>query len=196
MRNIVLASKSPRRIELLKREGLDFKITPSDINEERFYDDDATPEKNAMKIAVEKAKTVSPKYKDSFIIAADTMVVIGGKILGKPVNRDEARYMIQLLSGKVHRVITGFCVLYSETNEYVTSFSKTDVTFKPLSLKEIDEYLDKIEFLDKAGAYAIQDYGNTIIKKIEGNKDNVMGLPVKRVIEILNNFKPGVNRQC
>jgi septum formation protein len=193
MRNIVLASKSPRRIELLKREGLEFDITPANINEDKFYEDDSAPEYNAMKIAVEKAKTVSQKYQESFIIAADTMVVIGGKILGKPVNRDEARYMIQLLSGKVHHVITGFCILYSKTNEYVTSFSKTAVTFKPLSLKEIDEYLDKIEFLDKAGAYAIQDYGDTIIKKIEGNHDNVMGLPVKHVIEILNNFKPGVD---
>ena len=150
------------------------------------------PEENTMNISVAKAKFVSFDFKDDFIIAADTMVVVGGKVLGKPVNRYEARYMLQLLSGKAHKVITGFCVMYGGTGEYVTSFAKTSVIFKSLSLKEIDTYLDKIEYLDKAGAYAIQEHGDYIIKKIEGDRNNVIGLPVKQVLEILNNFKPGV----
>ncbi len=192
MRKIVLASKSPRRIELLKRENIDFEIAPAHINEERFYNDMITTEENAMNIALEKAKKIAADYEDAFIIGADTMVAVGGKILGKPINEDEARYMIRLLSGKTHYVVTGFCIMYSATYEYVTSFAKTAVTFKPLSLKEVDDYLDKIEYGDKAGAYAIQEYGNLVIKKIEGNKDNVVGLPVKQVIEIMNNFKPGI----
>ncbi len=193
MRNIILASQSKRRKKLLEREGIAFEVVPANIDENHYFSDSTSIKDIVMLVATEKAMKVAHKYKEHFIIGADTVVLIGSKILGKPVSRDHALYMLQLLSGKKHNVITGVTILYSKTMETVSTFDNTGVIFKPLSLKEIDNYLDKIDYSDKAGSYGIQEYGELLIDKIEGNVDNVIGLPVKRTIELLNNFKPNVD---
>src|SRR4030042_3108590 len=151
MKTIVLASASPRRKELLQKLGLKFKVDPSN------YDEEVTaslePHELAKKISLEKAWRVAAKYENAIIIAADTFGVLEGKILGKPHTEDEARRMLRMMSGKAHRVITGFTILDTESNKAVSRSVETRVFFKSLTAEEIDAYIKSDEPLDKAGAY-------------------------------------------
>ncbi|MBT3311906.1 MAG: septum formation inhibitor Maf [Desulfobacterales bacterium] len=180
---IILASQSPRREYLLKQAGLKFSIIPSDVDEDLIP---VTIPSDYVKILAEaKARGISGKYPDKWVIGADTIVLINGEILGKPDSVDDARSMLNSLSGKVHHVYTGFAIFCMNKKHFYSEFVKTDVLFKKLSQEEIEWYIHTREPFDKAGAYAIQGLGTFIVKNITGSYTNVVGLPVCEVIEHL-----------
>lgn len=181
---LILASSSPRRIEILDRLGIEFEVVPSDIEEpEPLPGED--PISFAKRVSMLKADKVRQKRKEGIILGVDTVVEISGLLLGKPVDRESARNMLRLLSGKVHRVITGFTVISSKNRRLISDAVITAVKFRRLREEEIEDYLDRGEYMDKAGAYAIQGYGSNFIEYIKGCYYNVMGLPTERVIEVL-----------
>ncbi|MBT8356532.1 MAG: septum formation inhibitor Maf [Desulfobacterales bacterium] len=180
---LILASSSPRRKYLLKQAGLDFTVIPSNFDENSVSL--TTPETYVKVLAEAKATDVSVSYPDSWIIGADTIVVIDGKILGKPDSKDHARTMLKSLSGKTHQVYTGYCICCSGKERSFSNTVKTDVLFKKLSDNEIEWYINTPEPFDKAGAYAIQGLGTFIVRSIKGSYTNVVGLPVCEVIEFL-----------
>jgi len=193
--NIILASSSPRRYELLKMIGIDkFKVIPDTAEEE--IDPCLSPEQTVCEIALQKARNVYRSLKtegntdnitgDDVIIAADTLVYLEGCPLGKPGSTDEAEAMLGRLSGLKHTVYTGIALLQGERS--VTSAEKTDVFFKELSQCEITAYVQTGEPMDKAGSYAAQGRGALFIKRIEGDFFNVMGLPLCRLSVMLNDF--------
>ena len=183
---IILASASPRRRQLLKELGLKFKVIST--NKEEKVDDTFFPVQIARKLAVRKALEVSKKVRDSsiIIIAGDTIVVLGNKILGKPQSKKEAIEMLSRLSGKIHKVITGICIL--QGNKKVVGHEITKVTFQKLSPAMILSYVNTGESMDKAGGYGIQGKAALLIKKIEGDYFNVMGLPLVRLAKLLGLF--------
>lgn len=178
---IILASASPRRKELLEQIGLKFRIEPSLIEENIEIDDPVLLVSELSKI---KANDVWQSNKNSCIIAADTIVFAKGKVLGKPTDRAEGEQMLKCLSGKKHTVYTGITV--QDMNGTITEVSATDVYFKELSQKAIDEYLDTNEYSDKAGAYGIQGYAARFVEKICGCYFNVVGLPLSLLDNILS----------
>lgn len=185
--HIILASNSPRRKELLRGLDIAFDVrVQPDIAE--TYPESAAPADVAGYISREKANA----YKDTItehelIITADTVVIVGNEILGKPANDDEAKEMLRKISGRKHQVVTGVCLTTTE-KQHCFSVS-TDVTFKNLTEKEIEYYVETYSPLDKAGAYGIQEWiGYVGVTALEGSYFNVMGLPVQRIWEELNNF--------
>ena len=185
--HIILASNSPRRRELLSGLDLDFEVKVLPDIEENYPETLATQD-IPVYIATEKAAA----YKDlmsehDLIITADTVVVLGDEVLGKPVSLDDAKRMLHALSGHTHQVITGVCLM---TCTRQRSFSvTTDVTFKQLTEAEIDYYVEKYRPLDKAGAYGIQEWiGYIGVMGLNGSYFNVMGLPVQRIYNELNDF--------
>ena len=182
---LILASKSPRRSDLLEKAGLTFSIVPSDFDESSVAMSD--PESYVKRLARSKAIDISKKYPDSWVLGADTIVLIDDSILGKPGSKDEARSMLKQLSGKTHQVITGYCLCCQTKNDIISETVKTDVRFKTLSDAEIEWYIQTGEPFDKAGAYAIQGIGTFLVKSINGSYANVVGLPVCEVIEFLIN---------
>lgn len=189
---IILASSSPRRKELLKLVGLDFQIANSNIDE--ILDESLVLEKRIEKIAYEKADAIAKNLVgDLLVIGADTVVEIDGEILGKPKDKEDAKEMIKKLEGKIHNVITGVAIIPTE-NKYkpITFHEKTQVKFRALTKKEIVSYVDSGESLDKAGAYAIQGVGTMIVEAIYGCYTNVVGLPIPLLMKKLAkhyNFK-------
>lgn len=180
---IILASGSPRRRELLKLVESDFDIRVSDADES--VPENITAEKTAEYLSMIKAKAVS-RGGDELIIGCDTVVIIDGKVLGKPVDEKDCTEMLMRLSGKTHTVYTGVSFIYNE-NSY--SFSiKTDVEFYPLTEKEIYEYISTGEPFDKAGGYGIQGRGALLVKGIYGDYYNVVGLPVSALKRELEHF--------
>lgn len=186
-RHIILASRSPRRRDLLEQLGLKFTVMSTEADETIPLG--LAPVKAAIYLAEEKAGHFSGLLEDprNIIITADTLVVIDGQILGKPTNPKEGRHMLQSLSGRMHQVMTGICLRDSQKKRsFITS---TKVWFKPLSDAEIDYYMENYKPYDKAGAYGIQEWIGFIgITKIEGSYYNVMGLPVQRLYEELLKF--------
>ena len=180
---LILASKSPRRQYLLKQAGLNFSVIPSSIDESAIPISE--PGTYVRMLAEAKAKDVSEQYPESWVIGADTIVVIDDTILGKPRSREEARLMLKQLSGQTHQVFTGYCICCRNRNQFFSETLKTDVLFKKLSDKEIEWYIHTSEPFDKAGAYAIQGLGTFLVKSINGSYTNVVGLPVCEVIEFL-----------
>jgi septum formation protein len=189
MKKIILASASPRRKELLEKIRLKFEIDPSDCEED--INPEFDPQEIVQQLSIIKAKSVAARHKNALIIAADTIGVMGDKILGKPHTEDEACKMLHEISGKSHLVITGFSILDTTTNKIVTGIVNTRVYIKKLTGQEIDAYVKTGEPLDKAGAYAIQGIGAVIVEKIEGDYYNVMGLPLNALTEALKEF--GIN---
>jgi septum formation protein len=185
-KEIILASASPRRKELLKLIGLRFKIDPGDYKENMNLK--LSPHKLARALSLEKAKSVAGKYNNAIIIAADTFVIIRGQLLGKPHTEEETKRMLVLLNGATHSVITGFTILDTDTGKKISRSVETKVTFKNLTEKEIDAYVKTKEPLDKAGAYAIQGLGSILVKRIEGDYFNVIGLPLCPLVECLAEF--------
>ena len=173
---IILASKSPRRIELLEKAGFDFTVIPS-LAEEATHTDDA-PHTLAMDNAKAKAEDVAAAHPDSIVLGSDTIVVLDGKIYGKPKDLNDARKMIAELQGKTHSVFTAVALIVKNKNIADISCDESRVTFKPMSPADIENYLSKVHVLDKAGSYAAQEFGELIIEKIDGAFDNVMGLPI------------------
>ncbi|MEA3444178.1 MAG: Maf family nucleotide pyrophosphatase [Bacteroidota bacterium] len=181
---IILASQSPRRQNLFKELGIEFEIKVKDGIEE-IYNDDLKEEE----IALYLAKLKSIPYVDeiengNLVITADTIVLLKGKVIGKPEDAADAKHIVGRLSGNMHRVITGVCL--SEKEKQICFHAYTDVYFKKLSKEEIDFYIDNYKPFDKAGAYGIQEWiGYIGIEKIEGSYFNVMGLPIQRLYEEL-----------
>ncbi|MFY7898747.1 MAG: Maf family nucleotide pyrophosphatase [Chitinophagaceae bacterium] len=190
MNKIVLASQSPRRKQLLELAEIPFEVIVSATDE--TYPEHLTLNEIPIYIAAEKANAVYKKIveenKEAIIIAADTVVVLDEKIIGKPVDRNDAIEILQSLSGKTHRVITGVVI---KQNEQIISFSDTTfVTFNSININDISHYVDTYQPFDKAGAYAIQEWIGVIgISKIEGDFYNVMGLPISRVVSKLQSLK-------
>jgi septum formation protein len=181
--NLILASRSPRRRELLKQTGLRFTVIPSEIDENRIPV--SSPEIYVKSLAEAKAGEVSAKYPKSWVIGADTIVLMNGAILGKPNSREQACNMLRLLSGKTHQVLTGYAVCCVAKNRRYSETVKTDVRLKTLTEEEIAWYIQTKESFDKAGAYAIQGIGAVLVKRINGSYTNVVGLPVCEVIAFL-----------
>ena len=180
---LILASSSPRRKELLKQIGLRFEVVPGGVDEK--IKDGENPVEYALRLAEEKALDVANKSRDSWVIAADTIVLVDGEILGKPAGKQDAHQMLLKLSGKEHRVITGFCILNTGNGESVKDSVETTVTFKELTEEEIRGYIKTKEPFDKAGGYAIQGKGSFMIREIKGSYTNVIGLPICEVVEAL-----------
>lgn len=180
---IVLASASPRRAEILNKAGFDFTVRVSDAEEN--IPAELSPNEASQLLAKTKAYAVK-REPDELIIAADTIVVLDNKILGKPKDEENAKEMLRSLSGKIHTVYTGVCIIYNEKEE--TFFQKTKVEFYPLSEKEINDYVGTGEPMDKAGAYGIQEKGALLVKRIDGDYFNVMGLPVALLNQKLREF--------
>ena len=185
-RKIILASASPRRKELLALTGLKFEVDPGDYKEDMNLK--LGPHELARFLSLEKAKSAAGKYGNAIIIAADTFVIIREQILGKPHTREEARRMLLLLEGRTHSVITGFTVLDTDTGKKLSRSVETKITFKKLTGLEIDAYIKTKEPLDKAGAYAIQGLGSVLVKRIDGDYFNVIGLPLCALSESLKDF--------
>jgi septum formation protein len=182
MKKIILASQSPRRRELLHLAEIDFEVIVANTDES--YPAGLSFEETAMHIAKNKALVVAKNNVDRTILAADTIVVCNNKIIGKPIDREDAIAILTQLSGNVHDVITGVCILQNE--EEILFADSTTVSFHSLTQEQIIFYVDKYKPYDKAGAYAIQEWiGAVGIKKIEGDFYNVMGLPISRVVEFL-----------
>lgn len=181
-KKIILASKSPRRQELLRLMDVDFRIVLKDVDES--YPDNLSPEEIAVYIAEKKARAFDEEINDEIVITADTIVAIDGKILGKPENADHASEMLGILSGKVHRVVTGVCLLYK--HKYNLFHDVSEVFFRKLTEQEIRFYVDKYQPLDKAGAYGIQEWIGLIgIERINGSYTNVVGLPTEKLYQQL-----------
>ncbi|MGZ3889428.1 MAG: Maf-like protein [Mucilaginibacter sp.] len=179
---VILASKSPRRQELLRLMDIDFRIVLKDVDES--YPDNLSPEEIAIYIAEKKAKAFNESVDDEIVLTADTIVSIDGLILGKPETTDDAFRMLQTLSGKVHRVITGVCLLYKHKHNLFHDVS--EVFFRKLTDEEIRFYVDKYQPLDKAGAYGIQEWIGLIgIDRINGSYTNVVGLPTEKLYQQL-----------
>jgi septum formation protein len=182
---IVLASKSPRRIEILSK-FTEFESMPSLVEEK--YSKRLKPREIAMYLSLIKALDVEEKIKEknALIISADTIVVLD-EILEKPKNREEAFYFLQKLKGRVHKVITGYTILNQRNLKKITDFEETKVQFGNYDNSFIDKYLDKNEYIDKAGAYAIQGYGKLLVKKITGDYMNIVGFPIYSISQHLKN---------
>jgi len=179
---LVLASASPRRKRLLQKIGLPFRILPSHIEEIHSEND---PAAFACGLAEKKALAVNSNAEKGWILGADTVVVLGKKILGKPKDRDDAHSMLELLSGKEHDVITGFCLIDPSGELCHSGYITTIVKIKRLSDEEITAYIDTGEPYGKAGGYAIQGMGSFMVEGINGSYSNVVGLPVCALIKAL-----------
>ncbi len=187
MKNIILASGSPRRREILENIGLEFDILISDADESSVNAENLPVSVYVQELALLKATSAAKaaKAKNSLIISADTVVALEEKVLGKPKDTEDAFSMLKLLSGKCHSVFTGICVMSTDNAFAVCASEETKVYFKELSDEEITRYVDSNEPMDKAGAYGIQGLGSLLVEKIEGDYFNVVGLPVSRLSEIL-----------
>ena len=185
MNKIILASQSPRRKQLLEWAEIPFEISVEETDE--HFPPGLEPEEVAVYIARNKALAVQKKHQQDIILAADTIVVLGDNIIGKPVHREDAVSILLALSGETHRVITG--VVIRQDDKEIAFADATDVEFHKISVKEIEFYVDKYKPYDKAGAYAIQEWIGVVgIKSIHGDFYNVMGLPVSRVVRVLEEF--------
>ena len=180
--HFILASASPRRIELLKELGWNFTVKPSDSEEVLICGE--SPEDTACRLAEMKASNVAEANPGEWVVGADTLVALGTTSLGKPKNDKEAFAMIAMLQGKTHRVITAVAVISPEGEKYV-EYETTNVVFRPLSDEEIASYIALGESLDKAGAYAIQGRGMLLVERIDGCYFNVVGLPVQKLSVLL-----------
>lgn len=178
---VVLASASPRRRELLTLIGIEHSVVPSNFDETMQPGEE--PEAHALRLAVEKAGTVASAHRDAVVIGADTVVVLDGKVLGKPPSHEVAREMLQQLNGRTHTVITAVAVAYRGAVRQ--GAEQVAVTFMRLGDDEMDAYVETGEGMDKAGAYGIQGFGATIVERIEGDFFAVMGLPLVRLVGLL-----------
>jgi septum formation protein len=181
--NLVLASQSPRRKELLAILGYEFSVMPSSIDEMAAPGE--TPEQYVARVARDKGMEVASRVTHSIVLSADTVVTIDGEILGKPIDQDDAVRMLRKLSGREHRVFTAVTLINQRKEETLEGLDCTQVWFKPLTDAHIIDYIQRENVFDKAGAYAIQGYAGVYIPRIEGNYFNVMGLPLPLVHELL-----------
>jgi len=180
---LILASGSRRRQELLTKVGISYRAMEADIEE--YLPNDVPVEEAVAALAFEKAAWVEARHPEDWILAADTVVVLGSAVLQKPEDRDDAARMLRHLSGRSHEVFTGFCLRNGRLDRTRKGFARTVVTMKTLSSKEIEGYVETGEPMDKAGAYGIQGIGAMFITKIYGSYTNVVGLPLAEVVDML-----------
>jgi septum formation protein len=183
MPEVILASGSPRRKELISSLGWKFNVVVPEIDE---IIGDELPREAAERLAREKGSSVAAAFTDSLVIAADTIVVIEDRVLGKPESPEEALTMLQLLNNRTHEVITGLCLCYKD--RISVSSETTQVSFRNMELPELEAYIATGEGEDKAGAYAIQGKGALLVERIEGCYFNVVGLPLHRMSIMLQNM--------
>lgn len=186
MKKIILGSQSPRRKELLENAGIEFEILTA--NGEEIVDDKLTFPEIVRSLAIQKNCQVADNPKcpdDAIVITADTMVVCNDCIMGKPVDDNDARRMLNMLSGNTHFVLTGYCILDKETGKEVSGYVETEVKFRHLDIDEIDRYIATGEPKDKAGAYGIQLRASMFVEEIKGDYFNIVGLPVERICKLL-----------
>jgi septum formation protein len=182
-RKLVLASGSPRRAEILKKAELQFEIKVPRIEEENSI---GNPEEQVLKLSEEKAEAVAQKIENSIILGADTIVVLENEILGKPKDQNQAFQILKKLSGKTHAVYTGVCLINQINQKKLSDFDKTIVKFNRLSDEDIWDYISTGEPMDKAGAYGIQGMGNFLVEYIVGDLNNVIGLPLLKLKQLLS----------
>lgn len=178
---LVLASASPRRQDFLRRLGLAFKGAPAQVDESLLPGEPA--QEAARRLAGQKARAVAMAWPGAAVLAADTLVVLDQHILGKPLDREDARRMLGLLAGAEHQVVTGYCLLWQGREDCGQAVSS--VRFRALSPAEIEAYLHSGEPLGKAGAYAVQGLGAALVDQVSGSYTNVVGLPLAEVVELM-----------
>jgi septum formation protein len=186
---IVLASRSPRRRELLKCAGIDFRAVAPRV-EEPMAGVCPRPADLVQRTALRKALSVASRYQET-VLGADTVVVCEGRALGKPGNARRARAMLRMLSGRWHRVYTGIALVRDQMR--LVGYERTEVRFRELSNKDIARYVDSGEPMDKAGAYAIQGEGAALVEAVRGCYSNVIGLPLPKLIEMLAELEGGIS---
>ncbi len=189
MTQIILASSSPRRAALLEQIGLPFEVISPYVDESQVSFSE-NPAGATEHLALCKAQTVASQFDTLgyIVIGADTVVVLEDRVLGKPADAAEARIMLQTLNGRAHGVITGFALVATGTDRFITTHEKTTVHMRPLTDEEIDAYIATGEPFDKAGAYGAQGYGGSLIERVEGCFYNVVGLPLSRLVTTLKAF--------
>ncbi len=193
---VILASQSPRRRELLTLIGVRHEVRPADIDESQFPDEPPVP--HCERLAREKAHKLAVLHPEAVVIAADTIVVLDGELLGKPVDAADARRILGRLAGRTHTVHTAIAV--ARDGRTVSAVESVEVTFRALDAEEIAAYVATGEPMDKAGAYGIQGYGATIVERIAGDYFSVMGLGLRRLVALLEavglhyDFAEGVTR--
>ena len=187
--DVILASASPRRFELLNTTGIKFKVIHSNVDESRIVNKD--PIKFVKEVAFQKGLKVSKEHWENLVISADTIVLTGNKVLGKPVDEEDAFSMLNMLSAKTHTVITAFALFLQKYDKSIVELASTDVTMRELHADEIWAYVNTGEPMDKAGAYAIQGQGAMLIDKINGCYSNVVGFPLSKFFTTLDHFLEG-----
>ena len=183
---LILASASPRRAHLLREMGLDFQVVAGDTPE--THPEHLTPFETSQINAYRKARAIAKKYPDLLVLGADTIVCLGTVVFGKPADLKTAHAMLAKLQGRTHEVVTGVCLVHLRAHRQQLFAVSTAVTFRHLHSEQIRRYLSRINPLDKAGAYAIQEEGDEIVKTISGSYSNVVGLPVERLKEELGRW--------
>jgi septum formation protein len=178
---LILASSSPRRSELLQQLGVEFQVLPGVVEE--IQSEHLTPHETCQLNAYRKARVVAKKHPDALVLGADTIVCLGTEVFGKPLNLSDAHRMLAKLQGRTHEVVTGVCLLHLRSHRQKVFAVSTIVTFRNLHSDQIRRYLAKVNPLDKAGSYAIQEEGDEIVKRISGSFSNVVGLPLERLQE-------------
>lgn len=180
---LYLASASPRRRDLLKLAGFQFTVEPAEIDEVMSQDNPACLVQN---LALKKARAVAKLHPNDVVLAADTVIALDNHILGKPQDKEQAQKMLRMLSNRVHQVYTGYCIL--KQNRCEIGVSCTSVEFYPLSNEDIESYIATGEPFDKAGGYGIQSLGSLLVRKIDGDFYNVVGLPIAEISRLLRTF--------
>ena len=183
---IILASASPRRAELLRQVEPDFQVMPSAAME--ILDEQLSPFEICQLNAHRKARAVAKKHPDALVLGADTLVFLDGEVLGKPASPADAERMLTQLQGRTHQVVTGISLIHLRAHRERLFAASTDVTFHPLDGGQIRDYLSKMNPLDKAGAYAIQEHGEMIVAEISGSYSNVVGLPLEQLREEIHSW--------
>ena len=176
---LILASASPRRAELLRQLSVEFKVVPGEVAE--VHHEQMTARELSQVNAYRKARAVAKKFPDALVLAADTLVYLETTLFGKPATLEEAYQMLERLQGHTHQVVTGICLLHLRDHRQTVFAESTAVTFHPLDEVKIRRYLNLVDPLDKAGAYAIQEEGDLIVERIAGSYTNVVGLPMERL---------------
>lgn len=186
MKQLILASGSPARKEILEKTGIHFRVEVSQFEEDMTID--APPAELAIRLSRGKAREVASRFRGSVVLAADSFGVFQGELLGKPHTIENAKRMLMMLSGNKHSFITGFTIIDTDTERMVSDSAETAVYFRQLTTEEIEHYIEKEQPLEKAGGYELQGLGGVLVERIEGDYYNIMGLPIGPVAQTLKSF--------